>query len=71
MVSHELSTSQGPIAPPIWAWRHRPAPPMTRSPASDGEEWQVEAEARGLLNLRTTVDALPQFDTPEEMLFVL
>ncbi len=30
-----------------------------------GEEWQVEAEARGLLNLRTTVDALPQFDTPE------
>ena len=30
-----------------------------------GEEWQIEAEARGLLNLRTTVDALPQFDTPE------
>ena len=30
-----------------------------------GEEWQVEAEARGLLNLRTTVDSLPQFDTPE------
>jgi glutamine synthetase len=30
-----------------------------------GEEWQVEAEARGLLNLRNTVDALPQFDTPE------
>ena len=44
---------------------------MTRSPASDGEDWQVESEARGLLNLRTTVDALPQFDTPEEMLFVL
>ncbi|MFN8051350.1 MAG: glutamine synthetase III [Acidimicrobiales bacterium] len=29
------------------------------------DDWQVEAEARGLLNLRTTVDALPQFDTPE------
>ena len=29
------------------------------------EEWQVEAAARGLLNLRTTVDALPQLDTPE------
>ena len=29
------------------------------------DDWQVEAEARGLLNLRTTVDALPQLDTPE------
>ena len=28
-------------------------------------DWQVEAKARGLLNLRTTVDSLPQFDTPE------
>jgi len=29
------------------------------------DDWQVEAAARGLLNLRTTVDALPQLDTPE------
>ncbi|MCU1358605.1 MAG: glnA [Acidimicrobiales bacterium] len=29
------------------------------------EAWQVEAEARGLLNLRTTLDALPQLVTPE------
>jgi len=29
------------------------------------EEWQIEAEARGLLNLRTTLDALPQLVTPE------
>ena len=29
------------------------------------DEWQVEAADRGLLNLRTTVDALPQLDTPE------
>ncbi len=29
------------------------------------EEWQQEAAARGLLNLRTTVDALPQLQTPE------
>jgi len=29
------------------------------------DDWQVEAASRGLLNLRTTVDALPQFDTPE------
>ena len=29
------------------------------------DEWQVEAAARGLLNLRTTVDALPQLETPE------
>ena len=29
------------------------------------EEWQIEAEARGLLNLRTTIDALPQLQTPE------
>ena len=28
------------------------------------DDWQVEAEARGLLNLRTTVDALPQLDHP-------
>ena len=28
------------------------------------EAWQHEAAARGLLNLRTSVDALPQFDTP-------
>ncbi|MEI2654921.1 MAG: glutamine synthetase III [Microthrixaceae bacterium] len=31
------------------------------------EDWQVEAAARGLLNLRTTVDALPQLHTPEAM----
>jgi glutamine synthetase len=29
------------------------------------EEWQVEAAARGLKNLRTTPDALPELDTPE------
>jgi glutamine synthetase len=29
------------------------------------DEWQVEAAARGLKNLRTTVDALPELDTPE------
>jgi len=29
------------------------------------EDWQVEAEARGLLNLRTTIDALPQLLTAE------
>lgn len=29
------------------------------------EEWKREAEARGLLNLVTTVDALPQLITPE------
>jgi glutamine synthetase len=29
------------------------------------EDWQVEAEARGLPNLRTTVDALAQLETPE------
>ena len=29
------------------------------------DDWQIEAAARGLLNLRTTVDALPQFDTAE------
>ncbi|HOT78995.1 MAG TPA: glutamine synthetase III, partial [Microthrixaceae bacterium] len=29
------------------------------------DDWQVEAASRGLLNLRTTVDALPQLDTPE------
>ena len=28
-------------------------------------DWQVEAESRGLLNLRTTVDALPQLATDE------
>ena len=28
-------------------------------------EWQAEAAARGLLNLRNTVDALPQIVTPE------
>ncbi len=31
------------------------------------DEWQVEAAARGLLNLRTTLDALPQLVTPEAM----
>ncbi|QXC62360.1 glutamine synthetase III [Aquihabitans sp. G128] len=31
------------------------------------EDWQVEAEARGLLNLRTTLDALPQLVTPEAL----
>ncbi len=29
------------------------------------EAWQVEAESRGLKNLRTTVDALPELDTAE------
>ncbi|MBJ7348590.1 MAG: glutamine synthetase III, partial [Thermoleophilaceae bacterium] len=29
------------------------------------EEWHAEAETRGLLNLRTTPDALPQWITPE------
>lgn len=29
------------------------------------DEWQVEAEQRGLKNLRTTVDALPELITPE------
>ncbi len=29
------------------------------------EDWQHEAEARGLLNLRNSVDALPQYDTAE------
>jgi len=29
------------------------------------EEWHIEAEQRGLKNLRTTVDALPEFITPE------
>ncbi len=31
------------------------------------DDWQVEAEARGLPNLRTTLDALPQLVTPEAM----
>ena len=26
------------------------------------EDWQIEAEARGLPNLRTTLDALPELD---------
>ncbi len=29
------------------------------------EEWQIEAEQRGLKNLKTTVDALPELKTPE------
>ncbi|MGD9961455.1 glutamine synthetase III [Nocardioides sp.] len=29
------------------------------------EDWQIEAEARGLKNLRTTVDALPELIAPE------
>jgi len=29
------------------------------------EEWHQEAEKRGLLNLKTTVDALPQYETKE------
>ena len=29
------------------------------------DEWQIEAEARGLKNLRTTVDALPELDTDD------
>ena len=31
------------------------------------EEWQVEAEQRGLKNLRTTVDALPELISPEAL----
>jgi glutamine synthetase len=31
------------------------------------EDWQIEAEARGLPNLRTTLDALPELITPESM----
>ncbi|TIC79890.1 glutamine synthetase type III [Nocardioides sp. GY 10113] len=31
------------------------------------EEWQVEAEQRGLKNLRTTVDAIPEWLTPESV----
>lgn len=31
------------------------------------EEWQVEAEQRGLKNLRTTVDALPELVSPEAL----
>ena len=31
------------------------------------EDWKVEAEARGLLNLRTTLDALPQLVTEDSM----
>jgi len=31
------------------------------------DDWQIEAEARGLPNLRTTIDALPQLITPESM----
>ncbi len=31
------------------------------------DEWQTEAAARGLLNLRTTLDALPQLVTDEAM----
>ena len=29
------------------------------------EEWHAEAESRGLKNLRTTVDSLPEYLTPE------
>ena len=29
------------------------------------DEWHAEAEKRGLLNLKTTADALPQLETPE------
>ena len=29
------------------------------------DEWQVEAEARGLKNLRTTVEALPELNSPD------
>ena len=32
-----------------------------------GEDWTIEAEARGLPNLRTTIDALPQLVTEEAM----
>ena len=31
------------------------------------KEWEIEAEKRGLLNLRTTVDALPYYVTPENL----
>lgn len=31
------------------------------------DEWQVEAEQRGLKNLRTTVDALPELISPEAL----
>jgi glutamine synthetase len=31
------------------------------------EDWQIEAEARGLPNLKTTLDAVPQLITPEAM----
>ena len=31
------------------------------------DDWQIEAEARGLPNLRTTLDALPELITPEAM----
>ncbi|MEG1887518.1 MAG: hypothetical protein RR177_05260 [Oscillospiraceae bacterium] len=31
------------------------------------EEWEVEAERRGLLNLKTTVDALPHFIAPKNI----
>jgi glutamine synthetase len=31
------------------------------------EDWPIEAEARGLLNLRTTLDALPQLVSEESM----
>ena len=31
------------------------------------EDWQVEAEARGLPNLRTTLDALPELVSPEAL----
>ena len=31
------------------------------------EDWQIEAEARGLPNLRTTLDALPELITEEAM----
>ena len=31
------------------------------------DQWQVEAEARGLKNLKTTLDALPELITPESL----
>ena len=31
------------------------------------DEWQIEAEQRGLKNLKTTVDSLPELMTPESM----
>ena len=31
------------------------------------DDWQIEAEARGLANLRTTLDALPELVTDEAM----